>query len=239
MTNPDSQKTSEAPDYIGHRQRLKLRFMSDIGRSMPDYEMLELMLTYALPRRDVKPLAKKLLRRYPNLASVVAAPAEELNRLENLSFSTIVLIKLFHACSNKICWENLENRDAPILSSKNSIVEYCRSCIGYENQEQLLVIFLNLHGEYIGHKIEHTGTLNAVMISPRTIVTSALSYNAAAVLLAHNHPSGSCIPSTADVDMTRRVKEALKIVEIHLEDHIIISPRSYYSMREHLPFMNT
>lgn len=227
----------DVPDYIGHRQRLRERFMSDVGRSMPDYELLELVLTYALPRKDVKPLAKMLLRQFPNLASVIAASVADLKQIKGVGDNVIALLKLIQACSNKICWEHLEAKDAPILTDKSRIVEYCRSCIGHATQENLLIIYLNIHGKFISQKIEQVGTLDAVMISPRAIVESALANKASAIIMVHNHPSGSSMPSKADIEMTRRVKEALKTVSIRLEDHLIITSGKYYSMREHLPFM--
>ncbi len=225
------------PDYIGHRQRLKARFMADEGRSMPDYELLELVLTYALPRCDVKPLAKTLLKHYTCLANVLAAPASELMAVSGVGSNVAALCALIHACSNKICWENLENKDAPVLTNKKHIADYCRSCIGHSGQEHLLVIYLTVHGKYIGQNIEQVGTLDAVMISPREIVKKALAYHAGSIIMAHNHPSGDCMPSTADIQMTMQVKDALATVGVVLTDHLIITASSHYSMRERLPIL--
>ena len=232
------QQKADLPDYVGHRQRLKARFLADRGRSMPDYELLELLLMYAVPRRDVKPLAKKLLSRFLNLANVMVAPSAELMNIEGVGYNTATLCALVHACANKICWENLDNRDVPEMTDKKRLAEYCRSCIGYAGQECLLVIYLDIHGKYLRDSIEQVGTIGAVMISPRDIVEKALQYNASKIIIAHNHPSGECTPSVADIEMTKKLREALKLVSIELKDHMIISPRSFYSMREHLPFMN-
>jgi len=234
----DTENKKEEPGYIGHRQRLKARFLADGGKSMPEYELLELLLMYAIPRQDVKPLAKKILQEYYNLANVLVAPSTELVKSKGIGVNVAVLCGLIHICAKKICWENLFNRDVPVLSDKKRLAEYCRASIGYAQEEQLQVIYLDIHGQYIQDNVEQVGTIGAVMISPRDIVSKALDYKASRVIIAHNHPSGSCTPSKADIDMTKQVKEALKTVQIVLEDHIIISPREYYSMKEHLPFMN-
>lgn len=232
--NDDIIITPETPDYIGHRQRLKARFISDRGRSMPDYELLELILMYALPRKDVKPLAKVLIRHYTNLANVLAAPVAELMNVPGVGSNTAALFSLIHACANKICWENLENRDGPILSSKKKIAEYCRTRIGYEDKEQVLIIYLDTHGCFLRDEVESSGTLDSVMISPRSIISKMLTYNAKGIILVHNHPSGDTTPSKADISMTRDLIKALKTMDMFIDDHLIISARGYYSLREHL-----
>ncbi len=226
--------TAEIPDYIGHRQRLKARFATDKGRSMPDYELLELILMYALPRKDVKPLAKILIRHYTSLANVLAAPIDELMNIPGVGNNTAILLALCHACSNKICWENLENRDGPILSSKKKIVEYSRTRIGYEGQEQVLILYLDVHGCYIRDSVEQSGTLDAVMLSPRDIIAKMLMYKAKRIILIHNHPSGDSTPSKSDIAMTKELVKALNTVNMQIDDHIIISKRGYYSFCEHL-----
>lgn len=231
-------KEDQQPDYIGHRQRLKARFIADLGRSMPDYEMLELLLTYALPRRDVKPLAKELIRHYLNLANVLVAPPDELMNLKGVGSNAAILLAAIHACARKITWENLENRDTPVFSDKKMIAEFCRSSIGHAGQEQLLVIYIDIHGKYLRDEIEQTGTIGSVMINPRDIVQKALMYKASRIIISHNHPSGDCTPSKSDIDMTKDLLAALKTVKIRLEDHIIISDRDSFSMRDHFPFMN-
>lgn len=233
-TNNEFPITAEVPDYIGHRQRLKARFASDRGRAMPDYELLELILMYAMPRKDVKPLAKSLIRHYTNLANVLAAPIDELMNIPGVGSHTAILFALFHACSNKICWENLENRDAPILSSKKKIVDYCRTRIGYEGKEQVLLLYLDVHGCFIRDSVEQSGTLDAVMISPREVIAKMLMYNAKGLILVHNHPSGDSTPSKADVAMTKDLIKALDTVDMFLDDHLVITQRGYYSFREHL-----
>lgn len=227
------------PDYIGHRQRLRLKFTSDDGRTMLDYELLELLLTYALPRQDVKPLAKTLIRHYKNYANVIAAPLDELMAIPGVGNYTAVLIKVVHATVNKVCWENLDNRDSPILNDKKALVEYCRSKIGYAGEERILVIYRDINGNYIRDEIMQIGTIDAVFISPREIVGKAFLLKASEIIVVHNHPSGEYTPSKQDIEQTKTLKEALKQIRVRLEDHIIISKRGYYSMREHFPFMNS
>ena len=208
--SPKTKETKEVPDYFGHRQRLKARFVADMGKTMADYELL---------------------------ASVLAAPLDNLLKNEGVGESVAILCGIIHACANKISWENLENKDAPILSNKKLIVDYCRSCIGYSGQEHLLIIYLNKHGKYIAQNIEQVGTIDAVMISPREIVSKALNHNAAAIILAHNHPSGNATPSNADIEMTKQVVHALKAIGVRVDDHLIVTPGSYYSMQEKVPFI--
>ncbi|MBQ8750120.1 MAG: DNA repair protein RadC [Alphaproteobacteria bacterium] len=225
------------PSYIGHRQRLKARFLSDLGRSMPDYEMLELILMYALPRKDVKPLAKDLIKEHGNLASVLTAPADELLNISGVGSNVATLFSLIHACSNKICWEHLKENKTHILSDKNEILEFCRSKIGYAKQENVLVIYLGKKGKYIKHSIEQIGTTSMVMINSQGISRNSLICNAEAVIICHNHPSGNCSPSRADIEMTIQLKSSLDSIGIKLTDHIIISPTQYYSFAEKSYFM--
>ncbi|MBR5598667.1 MAG: DNA repair protein RadC [Alphaproteobacteria bacterium] len=227
----------DKPDYIGHRQRLKARFLVDNGRSMPDYELLELILMFALPRKDVKPLAKQLIKEYKTLASVLTAPSVELVNFPGLGHHAATLFTLIHSCVNKICWENLEKDDSPVLKDKKEIIEYCRTKIGYSKQENLLVVYLTNRGKYLKHSIEQVGTASAVMISPQDIARSAILNHATGVIISHNHPSDDCSPSNADIEMTSQLKRGLAAVGIKLIDHIIISQSNYYSFVEKSYFM--
>ena len=224
--------SQDTPDYLGHRQRLRMRYLSDEGRSMPDYELLELILTYAIPRKDVKPMAKSLIRQYGSLANVLTTPANELISVSGLSANVAVLCSLMHTSSNKICWENLENKDAETIANKSELVEFCRTKIGYDSQEKVLVIYLNSKQEIINQDIENSGTSTAVIISQKDIGRKALLSNASHVIIAHNHPSGDCTPSRADIEMTQRLFDTLNHLNITLIDHIIISKKEYYSFQE-------
>ncbi len=228
----NNENEEQTPDYIGHRQRLKARFVVDKGRSMPDYELLELVLTYAIPRKDVKPLAKSLLKHYINLANILVAPTEELMNFPGIGSNAAILCSVIHACVNKICWENLDNNDIPVLTNKSKIAEYCRSRIGYAGQEQLLVIYLDTKGKFMRDSIEQAGTLNSVAISPAEIARKVLRYNAKSIIISHNHPSGDLTPSRADIDITMALRESLRTVDAKLIDHIIITQRGHFSMAE-------
>ena len=230
--NENKEKKNETPDYLGHRQRLKARFLSDKGKSMPDYELLELVLMYALPRKDVKPLAKALIKEYKTFANVLTAPSDELVNFPGVGNNATILFSLIHSCVNKICWENLEKGNTPSLNELKEIVEYCRAQIGYSKQENLLVIYLGSKGKYIKHNIEQVGTTSAVMISPQDIARNALINRASAVIVSHNHPSGDCAPSKADITMTMALRNGLESVGIRLTDHIIISSSEHYSFAE-------
>ena len=237
MNNKEIPEEGENPSYLGHRQRLKARFLADLGRSMPDYELLELILMYALPRKDVKPLAKELIKEYNSLAGVLTSPTDELINITGVGSNVATLFSLIHACSNKICWEQLENNKTPILSDKTEIVEFCRSKIGYAKQENVLVIYLGKKGKYIKHSIEQVGTTSMVMINSQSIARNSLVYSAEGVIICHNHPSGTCSPSRADIEMTMQLKNSLTSIGIKLVDHIIISSKEYYSFAEKSYFM--
>ena len=235
VKNKEKQAT---PDYIGHRQRLKSRFLADLGKTMPDYELLELILAMAIPRRDTKPLAKQLLKQYMSLANVLVAPPEELAEIKGIGENATTMCALIHACAKRICWENMYAHDVPVMTDKQRVVEYCRAAIGYAGQERLMVIYLDIRGRYLRDSIEQTGTIGQVLINPRDIVEKALLYKASRIIIAHNHPSGSCAPSKADIEMTKSLKGALKTLNMVLEDHIVVSPQEYYSFKETLPFMS-
>ncbi|MBP5698792.1 MAG: hypothetical protein J6W96_04640 [Alphaproteobacteria bacterium] len=150
----DEKSKTAVPDYMGHRQRLKKRFTIDRGHSMPDYELLELLLTYALPRRDVKPLAKELLKRYQHIENIFVAPIEELVNIKGLGENAAILFSLVHTCASRICWDNLHEKDAPSMTDKRRLIEYCRSAIGYGGQERLLIIYIDKQGKFMRDSIE-------------------------------------------------------------------------------------
>lgn len=227
----EDEKNPQKPDYIGHRQRLKSRFLADRGRSMPDYELLELVLTYALPRRDVKPLAKELLKRFDSLDKICTSAPEELAEVKGVGENVVILLNLIHTCVYKICGEKLHEKDSPYMLDRGYIVEYCRAAIGYSRYENLMIIYIDQHGKLIKDSIEQVGSLDTVAVSPREVVTKALLYHASSIIVSHNHPSGDCTPSDSDMRMTRALKQSLQVMGIILYDHIIVGPKNSYSMK--------
>lgn len=221
--------TNDEPDYLGHRERLRRRFLLGGGRDMPDYELLELLLTIAIPRRDVKPLAKELIRKFGSFAEVVNAPLEELMLVKGVKENTAAVLRIVRECSVRSSWQSLRGMDAPVISDFDAMVDYCRSAMAYQTVEEFRIIFLNSKLYVIGEEIQQRGTVDQVAIRPREVIKSAMMHGASAMILVHNHPSGIVTPSKADMEITKRIKEAAEAVSIRLFDHLIISKSSVYS----------
>ena len=221
--------TNDEPDYLGHRERLRRRFLLGGGRDMPDYELLELLLTIAIPRRDVKPLAKELIRKFGSFAEVVNAPLEELMLVKGVKENTAAVLRIVRECSVRSSWQSLRGMDAPVISDFDAMVDYCRSAMAYLTVEEFRIIFLNSKLYVIGEEIQQRGTVDQVAIHPREVIKSAMMHGASAMILVHNHPSGIVTPSKADMEITKRIKEAAEAVSIRLFDHLIISKSSVYS----------
>lgn len=218
--------TNDEPDYLGHRERLRRRFLLGGGRDMPDYELL---LTIAIPRRDVKPLAKELIRKFGSFAEVVNAPLEELMLVKGVKENTAAVLRIVRECSVRSSWQSLKGTDAPVISDFDAMVDYCRSAMAYQMVEEFRIIFLNSKLYVIGEEIQQRGTVDQVAIHPREVIKSAMMHGASAMILVHNHPSGIVTPSKADMEITKRIKEAAEAVSIRLFDHLIISKSSVYS----------
>ena len=221
--------TNDEPDYLGHRERLRRRFLLGGGRDMPDYELLELLLTIAIPRPDVKPLAKELIRKFGSFAEVVNAPLEELMLVKGVKENTAAVLRIVRECSVRSSWQSLKGTDAPVISDFDAMVDYCRSAMAYQMVEEFRIIFLNSKLYVIGEEIQQRGTVDQVAIHPREVIKSAMMHGASAMILVHNHPSGIVTPSKADMEITKRIKEAAEAVSIRLFDHLIISKSSVYS----------
>lgn len=221
--------TNDEPDYLGHRERPRRRFLLGGGRDMPDYELLELLLTIAIPRRDVKPLAKELIRKFGSFAEVVNAPLEELMLVKGVKENTAAVLRIVRECSVRSSWQSLKGMDAPVISDFDAMVDYCRSAMAYQTVEEFRIIFLNSKLYVIGEEIQQRGTVDQVAIHPREVIKSAMMHGASAMILVHNHPSGIVTPSKADMEITKRIKEAAEAVSIRLFDHLIISKSSVYS----------
>ncbi len=226
-----SNKATDKPHYIGHRQRLRERFLKDEGRSMADYELLEFLLTLAIPRRDVKELAKGLIKEFGSFAKVLSAPQNQLAEY-GLSQTTIAALKVIKAAATKMSWQELAGKDEPIISNFDYMVEYCRMAIGYSDIEEFRVLFLNANLKIIKEEVMQRGTVNNVAVHPREVVKAALENGAMSVILFHNHPGGNPKPSRNDIEITKQIAEALNPLGIKLQDHIIITNDNHFSFRE-------
>lgn len=221
--------TPEKPHYLGHRQRLRERFRDGGADALPDYELLELLLFLAIPRGDVKPLAKKLLARFGSLSAIMAAGPSELAAVSGVGEGTIHMLKLVQAAGLRLGREEIMTR--PVIGSWDQLVAYCRASMGHEKIEQFRLLFLDRKNGLIAEELQQTGTVDHTPVYPREVVKRALELGASAIIMVHNHPSGDPTPSRADIEMTREVREIAAKLGIQLHDHVIISRSGHNSFK--------
>ncbi len=221
--------TDKEKDNAGHRTRLRKRFLKDNGESMPDYEILELLLMNALPRKDVKPLAKALLKEFKTYADLIQTDKEILLQFKGCSEAVVATLKLAEASSLRLLKGKIVGRD--IFDSWIKLLDYCQALLARAKAEQLRVLFLNRGNSLMHDELWHEGTIDEAPFYTREIVKRALDLGAGAIILVHNHPSGKVEASRQDIDATLELKRALDVLDIKLHDHVIISHNAYYSMR--------
>ena len=215
----------------GHRQRIREKFLNNGGSALADYELLEAYLTIAIPRRDVKPLAKQLIAKFGSFAEVINAKNEDLLSVSGVGENTLFALKIVSEAARRMSWEMLKDKDAPVIADMDALIDYCRMAMAYQDVEEFRLIYLNGKNRVIAEVTQQKGTINHVAIHPREVVKSALDNHASAVIMVHNHPTGDTTPSRADIDMTKKVNEALASVNIQLHDHVIVSKYGCYSFR--------
>jgi DNA repair protein RadC len=225
-----SEKGGNKPHYWGHRQRLRDRFMEQGANTLADYELLELLLFYSIPRKDVKPLAKELIDTFGGFDGVFAADPDRLAELDNVTYQTIVELKAIKAAAGRL--GQAEIAEQPILSSWSKLIRYLKSQMGHDMNEQFRIVFLNTKNMVIADEVQSEGTVNHTPVYPREVIKRALELGATALIMVHNHPSGDPTPSQADIDMTLEVAGAGEKLGIVLHDHIVISKRGHTSFKE-------
>ena len=218
-----------APSSTGHRQRLKDRFVNGGPESLPDYELLELVLFSAIPRRDTKPVAKRLLEQFGSFAEVINAPPNRLMEVEGVGTAAVTQLKVIRASALRLMRIGIMQR--PVLASWNAVLEYCRASMGFEDREQFRILFLDKKNRLIADEVQQEGTVDHTPVYIREVVKRALELSASAIILAHNHPSGDPTPSRADIDMTRQIVEAAKPLGIAIHDHIIVGRQGHASLK--------
>ena len=218
---PNTPERAAVDDRAGHRQRLRERFARNGLNGLQEYEAVELLLSYAIMRRDVKPLAKALLRRYGSVEKLLDAPAAELVGEYGMGQSSALLFRLVR----ELCDKYLEQRarGVNVLEDPGSIEDFARMKLGGSSRETLMTIYLNARSHIIGYELT-PGTVDHAAIYIRELVKQALLCNAVMVVLAHNHPSGICLPSPEDARLTVSVRTALATFGIRLVDHLIVTP---------------
>jgi len=220
----------DTPHYKDHRQRLKKKFAESGIDAFHDYEVLELLLSYAIPRKDVKPLAKELLREFGSLKGVVDAEAGSLEKINGISSHTAILIKLIKDMGTLYLKEKA--RDKPQITCTTELLNYCKTYMGGLKDEQFCVIYLDAQNKMTDIETIQEGIVNQAVVYPRKVLENALKQKASAIIMVHNHPSGHVKPSDADIRLTKTIQETARILDIIVHDHIIIGENRFFSFRE-------
>jgi DNA repair protein RadC len=217
------------PHYLGHRDRLRERALAGGLAALPDYEVLELQLFRAIPRGDVKPLAKQLLARFGSLAGVLGATVEELKTVRGVGEALALDLKLLHETALRTAREQVGRR--PVISSWSALLAYVKTALAHEAREQFRVLFLDKKNQLIADETMNRGTVDHAPVYPREVMRRALELSASAVILVHNHPGGDPAPSAADIDMTRQVVEAGRALRIAVHDHLVVGRHGTASIK--------
>lgn len=214
-------------DRAGHRERLRARFMQAGPAALADYEMLELVLFRAIPRADVKPLAKRLIAAFGDFNHVISAPPARLAEVQGVGSAVVQELKIVEAAAHRLAQARVLGRDA--VRSWDELVEYCRTRLAHEATEVFRILFLDRKNILIADEAQQRGTVDHVPVYPREVVKRALELGASALVLVHNHPSGDPTPSRADVEMTRRIEAACTAVGVTLHDHVVVGKEHFAS----------
>ncbi len=220
----------QIPSYSGHRRRLKERYLAAGCSGMRNYEVMELLLSYAIPRKDVKPLAKELFSRYHNFKGILDADIKELENTLGLGVSSAILIKLLKDIS--VIYLGEKARQKVQISNSRELLDYCKVAWGGLKDERFSVIYLDAQNRIIDIETVQEGIVNQAVVYPRKILEGALLKKASALILAHNHPSGEVRPSAADINLTKSIRETARALNIEVNDHIIVGENRHFSFRE-------
>ncbi len=220
----------EAPHHIGHRKRLKERYGKAGMEALQDYEILELLLFYAIPQGDVKARAKELLKRFGSLKGVLDADLKELKEVSGIGDHSSLLFKLVRDVRTLYLRQGAEVKEQ--ISSTKELIDYCLASMGGLKDEHFAVIYLNARNRIIQVETIQEGIVNQAVVYPRKVLEKALKHKASAIILVHNHPSGHVRPSDADIRLTRVLQDAARVMDIVLHDHLIVGENRFFSFRE-------
>ena len=220
----------DKPDHLGHRKRLRNRLQKGGADALLDYELLELLLTYAIPRKDVKPYAKALIKRFGSLAGILDAGQKEIEEVEKIGPISSTLIRLVKEICAAYLAEKIKGREA--LSSPQAVLDFARMKLSGLPHEAFMVIFLNAKNRVLDYKVLQEGTIDRAVIYPRQVVKEALAHHAAGIIFVHNHPSGDAQPSPEDKNLTRSLMEAARTIDLRVLDHLIVGKEGYCSFVE-------
>ncbi len=228
---PTTAPANSAPldDKLGHRARLRQRFVDGGAEAIPDYELVEMILFRVFPRGDTKPLAKKLLARFGTFAEVINAPQDRLLEVEGIGERAVAELKFMRAVALRLMRGDIMQKT--VLGSWNQVLDYCRAAQGFDSREVFRILFLDKRNQLIADEVQQTGTVDHTPVYVREVVKRALELSATAIILVHNHPSGDPTPSRADIDMTKHIVDAARPLGISVHDHIIVGRQGHASLK--------
>lgn len=216
----------------GHRERLRKRYIKSGLEGFNDYEVLELLLTYSIARKDVKPIAKELIEKFGTIDEIAKSDVKSLLEVDGIGEGSAVFLKLIGDVALTLYREKIEDKDILTIKSKNILLSYLRGEIGHSPREEFKILFLDISNKLIASETLFSGTIDKSAIYPREIVERVIKNRAKSVIFAHNHPSGNISPSKKDIELTQYMYDSLKLLEIRLLDHIIVTKNSYFSFLE-------
>ncbi len=227
----EAQQPSDEDKCAGHRERLRMRFEKAGFEGFHDYEIVEFMLTYAIPRKDTKVLSKKLLKRFGSIQGILSADKIELKKIDGLGKQSVIFIKALTEFIKFYFEDQAENNEIK-FTELEQMVTYLTAVIGSYKNEVVKVLYLNSKNKMIHKELIDAGTVNESYLNYRRIAETALMYSTTSVIVAHNHPGGIAEPSENDNILTQKIADALNVVNIDLQDHIIIADNGFYSYRQ-------
>jgi DNA repair protein RadC len=213
--------------YLGHRKRLKEKFANN-SEALYDYEILELLLGYVIKGKDVKPVAKEILKKHKNFQEILNS---DLTEIKGIGKETDIFFKIISEYVKRLSYDKIKE-DYICIDSPDKVFNFLKHLIGFDNKENFVTLYLNSQNKIISHEIVSSGTINQAVVFPREIAKSALDKCAVSVIFAHNHPSGNTNPSDSDINLTNKLTTGLKLFDISVLDHLIITKNNYYSMKQ-------
>ncbi len=219
---------SESPHYQGHRQRLRTRLQCD-PRQLADYELLEVVLGFVIPRRDTKPLAKKLLQRFKTLRGVFSAQPEELEEVDGIGQATASFWAAFNELKARI--EEAPVHSRVVFSSPRVVADVAKARLGDKVSEEFWVALVDSQNRLMSWECVSKGTVDQAPVYPREVLSLALERKASGIIMVHNHPGGDPRPSQADIELTQRIGRVARDLGVRVLDHLIIAESDYYSFQ--------
>ena len=224
-----TEKEKQTPHYIGHRERLRKKLIECGSETFADYELLEFLLMLSIPRKDVKPLAKDLIKKFGSFNNVINASNTQLLEINGIGETVVASFRLIQAAITKTLKYKVENDS--VISNWTELINYCKANIGNKTTEEFHVLYLNTKCHLIKDETHSTGTINNSSVYPREILKNVLEIGAASIIIVHNHPTGDTTPSNADINITKKIRDVLKTIDVPLHDHLIVGKGNCFSFK--------